>query len=203
MKRLLALLLCLLMVFATACAADTTADEPTQAPEVTPVEDDAQGEPAGAYTPGTYTATAQGFGGEVTVTITVDAETITDCTAEGPSETSGIGSRAIEQLPGSIVEANSVEVDAIVGCTFTSEAVLQAASEALNQAMGVTAPAEVKMAPGTYTGEAYGFIAIEPLSVSVTVDESSILDIEVDGNRDSVAMVRSVNTYMVPRVQPG
>ncbi len=201
MKRLLALLLCLLMVFATACAADTTADdEPTQAPEVTPVEDDAQGEAAGTYTPGTYTATAQGFGGEVTVTITVDAETITDCTAEGPSETSGIGSMAIEQLPGDIVEANSVEVDAIAGCTFTSEAVLQAASEALNQAMGVTAPAEVKMAPGTYTGEAYGFIAIEPLSVSVTVDENSILNIEVDGNRDSVAMVRSVNTYMVPRM---
>ena len=41
------------------------------------------------YTPGTYSASAKGFGGDVTVTITVDEEKITDCKAEGPGETEG------------------------------------------------------------------------------------------------------------------
>lgn len=44
------------------------------------------------------------------------------------------------------------------------------------------------------------FIAIEPMTVKVTVDETSITDIELDGNKESVAMVRSVKEYMIPRM---
>ena len=196
MKKWIALLLCALMALTTACAPAATEPSPTASEAA---ETPAPVEEAGLYTPGTYTASAQGFGGEVTVTITVDAEKITACTAEGPSETSGVGSNAIEQLPDKIVAANGTQVDIISGCTVSSNAVLQAASVALAQAMGQETSA-VHMAPGTYTATAYGFIQIEPLSVSVTVDENSILDIAVDGRRDSVAMVRSVNTYMVPRM---
>lgn len=196
MKKGIALLLCALLAFATACSPAANAPETTDVPEVTPAPAE---ESAGKYIPGTYTATAKGFGGDVSVTITVDAEKITDCTAEGANETAGIGSNAIEQLPAKIIAANSAEVDAVSGCTISSTAVKTAAAAALAEAMGVETGA-VKMAPGTYTATAYGFIAIEPLSVSVTVDETSILDIQVDGNRDSVAMVRSVNTYMVPRM---
>ena len=38
---------------------------------------------AGQYTPGTYEATAQGYGGTVKVTMTFDAGSITDVKAEG------------------------------------------------------------------------------------------------------------------------
>ena len=193
MKKWFALLLSLLLIFITACSPAATAPEATDDAAVS-----TEG-PAGIYTPGTYTATAKGFGGDVTVTITVDAEKITDCVVVGDSETAGVGSNAVEQLPAKIIAANSADVDAVSGCTVTSNAVKTAAGTALAEAMGQEASA-VKMAPGTYTATAYGFIAIEPLSVSVTVDESSILDIQIDGNRDSVAMVRSVNTYMVPRM---
>lgn len=154
----------------------------------------------GIYTPGTYTASADGYGGEIVVTITVDEDTITECTAQGDSETSGIGSEAIAQIPDDIVQADSIEVDGVSGATTSSKALLQAAASALEQAKGEEEPAEAKMAPGTYTASAYGFIAIEPLSVDVTVDEDSILDIKVDGKRESVAMVRSVNTYLLPRI---
>lgn len=203
MKKWVSLFLTLCMVLSFTACASTEADTDTQAQKTSAaVSEETQGETQGAaglYTPGTYAATVQGFGGEVTVTITVDAEKITACSAEGPDETEGKGSVAIAELPAAILEAGSVEVDAVSGSTVTSNAIIQAAGMALAEAMGADS-VQVQMAPGTYTAEAYGFIQIEPLSVSVTVDETNMLSIEIDGNRDSVAMVRSVNTYMVPRM---
>ena len=46
------------------------------------------------YTPGTYTGEAAGYGGNVSVTITVDASSITDVTVEGADETPTIGGAA-------------------------------------------------------------------------------------------------------------
>ena len=57
------------------------------------------------YTPGEYQASAQGFGGEVKVTMTFDASAITAVAAEGTSETAGIGSNAIDKLPDAILAA--------------------------------------------------------------------------------------------------
>ena len=53
----------------------------------------------GAYTPGVYSATAQGFGGDVTVTVEVSENEIVSVEAVGEGETAGIGSNAIEMLP--------------------------------------------------------------------------------------------------------
>ena len=88
------------------------------------------------YTPGTYTATAAGMGGDVTVTITVDESAIIDVQIQGDAETPGIGSMAIEQLPQAILEAQSAEVDAIATATVTSNAVKTALSTAMAEAKG-------------------------------------------------------------------
>ena len=80
------------------------------------------------------TGTANGFGGEVSVTVTMDGSKIADVVATGSSETQGIGSNAIEQLPAKIVEANSTEVDAIAGATITSKAIKEAVNSALESA---------------------------------------------------------------------
>jgi fumarate reductase flavoprotein subunit len=82
---------------------------------------------------GTATAVAQGFGGEVTVTVTLENGVITEVTAEGPGETPGIGSEAIAQLPNAIKAANSADVDGISGATFSSNAVITAAKDAIAQ----------------------------------------------------------------------
>ena len=91
------------------------------------------------------TATAKGFGGDVTVTVTVTDGKIEKVAAEGANETSGIGTNALEQLPGKIVEAQSVAVDAVAGATVTSNALLTAAKEAL-LAAGMTEEAITKAA---------------------------------------------------------
>ncbi|MDO4549344.1 MAG: FAD-dependent oxidoreductase [Clostridia bacterium] len=77
------------------------------------------------------TSSAQGFGGEVTVNVVVEDGVITQVIAEGASETTGVGSNAIEQLPARIVEAQSVAIDGVAGATITSTAVLTAAKDAL------------------------------------------------------------------------
>ena len=61
----------------------------------------------GAGATGDFTGTAKGFGGDVTVTLTLTDGKITGCTAEGADETEGVGSKAIEQLPAAIAESGS------------------------------------------------------------------------------------------------
>ena len=70
-----------------------------------------------------YTATAKGFGGDVTVTLTIEDGKLTAVKAEGPDETEGIGSKALEELPEAMVARNSVEVDTVASATVTSTAV--------------------------------------------------------------------------------
>jgi len=57
------------------------------------------------------------------------------------------------------------------------------------------------MAPGTYTGSGQGFYLAEDVEVSVTVDEDSILDIEVSfDNGETTPILQSVVDKMVPRM---
>jgi len=77
------------------------------------------------------TGTAKGFGGDVTVTVTLNGDDITAVEAVGTDETQGIGSKAIEQLPALIIEADSAEVDGVTGATMTSNAIKEAVNAAL------------------------------------------------------------------------
>ena len=169
--------------------------------------DAATTEAAGAGS-GTFTATAQGHGGDVTVTLTIEDGTLVEATAEGPSETEGIGTRPLELMPPSMVASNSVEVDIVAGATITSNAVLQAAADALAQS-GATlqaveaAPVEQHMTPGTYYGEEYGKwkegtiegerfgspAVISPTRVAVEVDETSILSVTVESCDDTPGFI--------------
>ena len=84
--------------------------------------------------PVTGTGTGQGIDGDVVVEVTVDDGAITDVVVTEQNETVGIGSVAVETLPGEIVEANSVLVDGIAGATVTSDAIKDAVRAALTDA---------------------------------------------------------------------
>ena len=83
---------------------------------------------------GDFTATAKGFGGDVSVTLTLTDGAITGCTAEGKEETQGVGSEAIAKMPGAIAENGSIAVDGVSGATITSTAIKEAAAAALTAA---------------------------------------------------------------------
>ena len=80
------------------------------------------------------TGTAKGFGGDVTVTLTIENGVITAAKAEGANETPGVGTPALEQLPAAMVAGNTVNVDVMGGATFTSNGVIEAAKAALTAA---------------------------------------------------------------------
>ena len=105
-------------------AATTTAAETTTAAATT-----------GIYTPGTYSATAQGMG-EITVTMSFDENSITDVTLDLSNETENIGQVAGDDLKAALLKAQSAEIDAISGATVTTNAVKEAAANCIAQAKG-------------------------------------------------------------------
>ncbi len=97
---------------------------------------------ATTYKAGTYSATAKGYGGDVSVEVTVDSNgKITAVKATGKDETTGIGSNAIDKLPAAFVKAGGTKVDVVSGATVTSKALINAVGAAVKKAVVVAAPA--------------------------------------------------------------
>ena len=84
--------------------------------------------------PGTYEAAAQGFHGDVKLSVTVDEEKITAIDVLEHSETEGIGAAALPKLVEAVLANQTIGVDSVAGATVTSEAFKAAMTDALTQA---------------------------------------------------------------------
>lgn len=91
---------------------------------------------AAAYNAGTYTAVAKGNGGEVPVTVTFSSDAIQKIEVGQNKETPGSGSVAIETLPKTIVDKQSLGVNGVSGASITSKAILAAVAACVKQAGG-------------------------------------------------------------------
>ena len=110
-------------------------DVDTDTDKADDADSDAGKAEAGAYADGTYTAEGKGIGGKVPVTVEIKDGKIASVEVGDNSETAGIGSKAIEQLPAEIVAANGTEgVDGVSGATITSKAIFTAVDDCLAQA---------------------------------------------------------------------
>ena len=67
----------------------------------------------------------------VEVEVVADDDAIVSVTVTSQNETPGIGSVAVDEIPGAIVERQGLDVDAVAGATVTSEAIIEAVSAAL------------------------------------------------------------------------
>lgn len=155
----------------------------------------------GIYTKGTYTSSAMGMG-EITVEVTVDANKVKEIKANLENETPSIGQVAGDELVDAIIKAQSADVDTVAGATITSKAIIEAVENCLKQARGEKEEdAVVKMQPGTYTSSASGFSYVEKVPVTVTVDETSILSVEVSEEcSETTIMLRSAVKETVPEI---
>ena len=99
--------------------------------------DEASGAAAwdGKFTAGTYTASATGKNGPVTVEVTFSEDAMTDIKVTDHTETYGLGygvsTAPIDLLPGVILTAQSIDVDSVSSATVTSNAVKEALAKAL------------------------------------------------------------------------
>lgn len=127
-------------------------------------------------------ASAEGYGGTVSVKVTFKGDKITKVDVDAPKETDGVGSRAVEELPAKIVEANSADVDATAGATMTSNAIKSAVKKAVKKKSGES-ESEVSMTAGTYSATVQGHKG--EMTVEVTVDETSITDVKVVDHKET------------------
>lgn len=82
-----------------------------------------------------YKATAEGFGGDVTVEVKVSKDgELEAVNVDASSETPDIGGAAADEIVKAIAESKSLSVDTVTGATVTSEAVIKAAGDALAEA---------------------------------------------------------------------
>ena len=187
--------------------AATEAAETEAGTEAAETEAAAESAAAGSYTPGTYTASAQGMESDVTVTATFDESSITDVELDVSGETAGIGAETADPLKEQILAAQSAEIDGVAGATITSTAAKTALADILAQAAGgageaaageaaeeteaateaaaeeteteavTEAPAAI-YTPGTYTATAKGMES--DVTVTCTFSESALTAMEID-----------------------
>lgn len=90
------------------------------------------------YVAGSYTGESRGFGGKITVTITVDAKTITNVEITHKNETPGMGGKeGIEDgtYAAQIIAANGGEIEGVTRASFTTKAIKEAYALAVEQAL--------------------------------------------------------------------
>ncbi len=90
---------------------------------------------SGIYTPGTYSATADGMG-TVVVTATFDANSIVSVDLDVSGETPSIGQAAKDQLIEQIIATQGADIDGVSGASITSTAVRTALKNCIAQAKG-------------------------------------------------------------------
>ena len=154
----------------------------------------------GKLASGNYEATSQGFGGAVTVNVTVTDGKVTAATITGDKETETIGGAAIKTLTEKLIGVSSAdEVDAVASATVTSNAVKTALADCLRQAAGEE-KTETALVDGVYTGEGRGFNLTQKVQVTVEIKDGKIVSVTVGDNGETMGMIAAVEEKWIPRV---
>lgn len=115
------------------------------------------------YKEGTYTGTGKGKNGEVKVDVTFTKNKIESVVIQGENgETKGVSDTALERIPGQIVDQQSLAIDAVAGASLTSNAILDAVADAVQQAGGDITVLKT-------TGKAEKSTAVEELTTDVVI----------------------------------
>ena len=125
----------------------------------------------------TLTGTAEGFGGDINVTVVINGDDIVSVEAIGDDETEGIGTMAIDELPALIAEADSAEVEGVSGATYSSDGIKAAVKNAL--ATRSVAGAEEL----TLTGTTEGFGG--DVTVNLVIKGDDIVSVEAIGDDET------------------
>lgn len=170
---------------------------------------------------GTYKGSANGYGGKVTVNVTVSKKTMTAIDiVSAPGETDSFFQRA-KGVIDKMLTAQSTDVDVVSGATYSSNGIIGAVKNALfgtesNNATaaaanagnaGGSAPSVSKVSEsgtwkdGTYTGSGKGFGGT--ISVKVTVKNGKISAIDVTSASGETASYFSKAKGIIPKMISG
>ena len=105
----------------------------TDDPETVPSETEPPA-PQRIYQDGTFTASAYGYDGNITVHVTILNDTITDITAETEESDDSYFFDAKSAVIPAIILSQAADVDACSGATYSSNGIMEAVRTALEQA---------------------------------------------------------------------
>lgn len=91
-------------------------------------------EDGSAFKAGTYSGSAKGMNGDVVLEVVLSEKEIESINVKEQQETAGLGDAAVDKMIEKIIQAQSVKVDAVTGATISSNAVIEAVTNALNEA---------------------------------------------------------------------
>lgn len=145
--------------------------------------------PEGGYKDGTYQGSGTGFGGMITVQVTVSGGKITAVDILSASGETGSYFASAQGVVSKVLSSQSPNVDAVSGATYSSNGIIQAVQNALSQAGNSDSatptptptpkPAKkpkkdtsVSYKDGVYEGQAEGFDGI--VTVKVTIKNGKI-----------------------------
>lgn len=110
---------------------------PSTTPSITPSTSATPSASAGAaglsFTPGSYEGVGTGYDGELKLTVTVDAASITAIDVTSHNETEGIGAAALPVLVEKVVNGQTLAIDSISGATATSKGFMEAMTDAMGK----------------------------------------------------------------------
>ena len=170
---------------------------------------------------GTYKGSANGYGGKVTVNVTVSKKTMTAIdVVSAPGETDSFFNRA-KGVIDEMLMAQSTDVDVVSGATYSSNGIIGAVKNALFGTKsdnataaaanagnaGGSAPSVSKVSEsgtwkdGTYTGSGKGFGGT--ISVKVTVKDGKISAIDVTSASGETASYFSKAKGIIPKMISG
>lgn len=168
---------------------------------------------------GTYKGSANGYGGKVTVNVTVSKKTMTAIDiVSAPGETDSFFQRA-KGVIDEMLTAQSTDVYVVSGATYSSNGIIGAVKNALfgtesNNATAANAGNAAGSAPsvskvsesgtwkdGTYTGSGKGFGGT--ISVKVTVKDGKISAIDVTSASGETASYFSKAKGIIPKMISG
>ena len=159
----------------------------------------------GPFTPGTYTGEAQGMGGLITATVTVDETSMIDVELVGENETPSIGGVALEKLPARYLDAQSTLIDAVTSATVTSTAVKEAMTTALKQAAGIEdkewTEEDINMATGYFYAFVTGHSLTQKMPVLVRTHAKTFESIDISTENGETDPLRfTVERDMIPEM---
>ena len=125
----------------------------------------------------TFSGTAASAGGDMTVTIWVDGNEITEVNVDH-SDTPDFADPAIETLVANVLASQSNGVDSVTGATATSNAFLQALAGAFDAAGLEIVQPDTALATNQFVGVSDG--AAGPITVTITVDNGVITAVDAD-----------------------
>lgn len=115
-------------------AAASQADAKVDSQEMEDEDPEEDEESENYYQNGTFEGSGTGFGGTITVQVTLKDDTITDITVVSASgEDSAYLSQA-QNVISTVLDEQSTDVDTISGATFSSTGILEAVNDALAKA---------------------------------------------------------------------